>query len=234
MVYPRFVERDDLQRALEQAIADLDAFTHSVSHDLRFPLRVIDGYTSALEEDCGHQLDDTAKSYMASVRGGVARMEKMIAALVELSRISRVPERTALDLSALAHQAIADLRKKDARQVDVEIADGLTADADRSMVQALFASLLGNAWKFTGRAEAPRIEVGRDASAFFVRDNGVGFDSSRADRLFAPFRRMHAADEFPGLGVGLANAQRVIARHGGRIWAEAVPGRGATFYFTLA
>jgi signal transduction histidine kinase len=225
----------DLQRARDQAIADLDAFTHSVSHDLRFPLRVIEGYTKALEEDCASQLDEQGRSYMSSIRGGVQRMEKMIAALVDLARMSQAPDRAAVDLSALAHAAIAELRRKGGdRQVTVEIADGLVGEGDRSMLKVVFANLLGNAWKFTGRVEAPRIEVGSVDGAVFVRDNGVGFDPTRADRLFSPFRRFHGSDDFPGTGVGLAMVQRAIVRHGGRIWAEAAIGRGATFYFTRA
>jgi signal transduction histidine kinase len=234
LIYPRLVT-DDLERARDQAIADLDAFTHSVSHDLRFPLRVIEGYTKALEEDCAGQLDEQGKSYMSSIRGGVQRMERMIAALVELARMSQKPDRAPVDLSALARVAIADLRRKAGdRQVTVEIADGLVGEGDRGMLQIVFASLLGNAWKFTGRVEAPRIEVGSADGAIFVRDNGAGFDPTRADRLFAPFRRFHSAEDFPGTGIGLAMAQRAIARHGGRIWAESAVGRGATFYFTLS
>jgi signal transduction histidine kinase len=223
------------ERARNQAIEDLDAFTYSVSHDLRFPLRVIEGYTRALEEDCAAQLDEQGRSYMTSIRGGVARMERMITGLVDLARISRSPERAPVDLSAMARSAIAGIRKRQAeREVTVEIADGLVGEGERTMLQVVFEHLLGNAWKFTGKNPAARIEVGTSAGAVFVRDNGVGFDAARADRLFAPFRRFHGGDEFPGTGIGLAMAQRVIVRHGGRIWADSTVGNGATFYFTLS
>jgi two-component system, NtrC family, sensor kinase len=222
---------DDPAARLE---AELEAFSYSVSHDLRFPLRVIDGYARALDEDYGAQLDDQARSFIAAIRGGVQRMETMIERVQELSQITRSPlARDDIDVTAMARDELAKLAAGATREVAIEISPGLVAHADRVLLRRALASLLSNAWKFTGRATQARIEVGKTGDTWFVRDNGVGFDSERADRLFAPFRRFHRAEEFPGDGVGLATAQRAIARHGGRIWAESAAGEGATFYFTL-
>ncbi|HTA21045.1 MAG TPA: response regulator, partial [Polyangia bacterium] len=223
---------------LERANQALDSFSYSVSHDLRAPLRAIDGFSRALAEDCADVLDARGRDHLARVSRGVARMSSLIEALLDLARLSRANVATdVVDLSSLASAVVADLRQAaPARDVVVEIADHLVAHGDRRLLNVVLVNLLGNAWKFTGRTPEARITVGREDGGerpFFVRDNGAGFDVSYAKRLFAPFQRFHGADEFEGTGIGLATVQRVIAKHGGRIWADAAPDRGATFYFTL-
>ena len=228
---------------LERANRDLDSFSYSVSHDLRAPLRAIDGFSRALAEDCADVLDERGREHVARVHRGVARMSSLIEALLDLSRLSRVEVSSEdVDLSALANAVVADLRQASpTRTVIVDIADGLVARGDRRLLNVVLVNLLGNAWKFTGRVPEARITMGREDGGerafgerpFFVRDNGAGFDVNYAKRLFAPFQRFHGANEFEGTGIGLATVQRVIAKHGGRIWAEAAPDRGATFFFTL-
>ena len=223
---------------LERANRELDAFSYSVSHDLRAPLRAIDGFTRKVVADHSAALGDEGRGYLERVRRGVARMTALIDALLELARISRTPlQKDEVDLSALAGEVAADLRAAaPERAVTVEIAPGLRARGDRRLLSVVLVNLIGNAWKFTGRTDGARIDIARHAGApptFVVRDNGAGFDAAHADRLFAPFQRFHQASAFDGTGVGLATVQRVVSRHGGRIWAESAPGQGAAFFFTL-
>ena len=223
---------------LERANRELDAFSYSVSHDLRAPLRAIDGFTSVLVTDHAAALNDEARGYLERVRRAVERMSGLIEALLELARISRATlTKGEVDLSALAGEVVADLRLAHPdREVIVDVAPGLRARGDRRLLTVVLVNLIGNAWKFTGRTPAARIEVARhadEAHAFVVRDNGAGFDMAHAARLFGPFQRFHQATEFAGTGVGLATVQRVVSRHGGRIWAESIPGCGAAFFFTL-
>lgn len=230
--------RRDWVERLEQANRELDAFSYSVSHDLRAPLRAIDGFSRALQEDCGPQLDDVGREHLDRICAGVRRMSTLIDALLELSRVSRATlESETVDISALATSVAADLRAADPIPgMTVDIAPDLRCRGDRALLEIVLVNLLGNAWKYTSRTTDPRIELGRDAtdpSTFFVRDNGAGFDMVYADRLFGPFQRLHSEDDFEGTGVGLATVQRVIARHGGRIWAEAAVGKGATFFFSV-
>jgi signal transduction histidine kinase len=231
--------RREWARELERANQELEAFSYSVSHDLRAPLRAIDGFAKILIEDYGQKLDDQAGHYLGRVRTATQRMAELIDDLLELSRIARAPlNRERADVSALVRQILADLAERDPqRSVRTSIREGLVADADPRLLAVVLENLLGNAWKFTARSDDPGIEVGQerrdDAWSFFVRDNGAGFDMAYAARLFAPFQRLHDESEFPGTGIGLATVQRVISRHGGRIWAEAAPRKGATFYFTL-
>jgi signal transduction histidine kinase len=231
--------RREWARELERANQELEAFSYSVSHDLRAPLRAIDGFAKILIEDYGQQLDDQASHYLGRVRTATRRMAELIDDLLELSRIARAPlNRERADVSALVRRILADLAERDPqRSVRTSIPEGLVADADPRLLAVVLENLLGNAWKFTARSDDPRIEVGRErrdeAWSFFVRDNGAGFDMAYAARLFAPFQRLHEESEFPGTGIGLATVQRVISRHGGRIWAEAALGQGATFYFTV-
>jgi len=237
------VELSRMRRAwiaeLERTNRELDAFSYSVSHDLKAPLRIIAGFTQALAEDYSKSLDDQARSYISYIADGVQRMTALIDALLELARISRAPlTKHAVNLTALAHTVVTDLQHGNpARVVTVEIAPDLHVRGDRHLLSVVLVNLIGNAWKFTSQTESPRIEVGRSPDAreptFFVRDNGAGFDMARAKRLFSPFQRLHAAADFAGTGIGLATVQRVIGRHGGRIWAEAAVGKGATFFFTL-
>lgn len=227
-VVHRLIDVTELVVRQEQAESALDAFGFSVGHDLRFPLRVIDGYTRALDEDCAEQIDAQGRDYIKAIRGGVARMEAMIESLRELTRIGREPfERVTVDITALARELVG----KHAGSRDVEIADGLTAHADRKLIATALGQLIDNAWKFTANTKAARIAIGSADGALFVRDNGSGFDA-RAERLFTPFRKLHATD-VPGVGMGLAIAKRAITRHGGRMWAEAAPGQGATIYFVV-
>jgi PAS domain S-box-containing protein len=218
---------------------ELEAFSYSVSHDLRAPLRSIDGFSQALLEEYGDRLDTTGEDYLRRVRSAARRMGELIDDLLDLSRVTRREMRHELvDLSALARAVMAELQKSDpARPVKVVIADGLVAAGDAQLLRLVLENLLGNAWKFTSKQPAPRIELGafdRDGHrVFFVRDNGVGFDMAYAHKLFGAFQRLHGMTEFPGTGIGLATVQRIIHRHGGEVWAEAEVGRGATFSFTL-
>jgi signal transduction histidine kinase len=225
---------------LEAANHELEAFSYSVSHDLRAPLRSIDGFSRALEEDAADVLDANARDHLGRVRGAVSRMNSLIEDMLELARVTRVPLRhEPIDLTAQARLIVGDLAfQNPLKRFDVQVADGLAAEGDPSLVRAVLENLLGNAFKFASRTASPRIEVGRiekrGETIFFVRDNGAGFDQAHAQKLFAPFQRLHTAAEFPGTGVGLATVQRIVRRHGGRIWAEARPGEGATFWFSLA
>ena len=224
---------------LEAANAELDAFAYSVSHDLRAPLRSIDGFSLALLEDSGERLDQGGRDHLKRVRAATQRMGVLIDDLLRLARVSRTElQRAPVDVSALARSVVAELaRGAPERQVEVAIADGLVADADPRLLRVVFENLLGNAWKYTGKQPGGRIEVGtgqRDGErAFHVRDDGVGFDMAYAGKLFGAFQRLHSGAEFEGTGVGLATVQRIVHRHGGRVWAESAVGQGATFYFTL-
>ncbi len=225
-------EEDDAVN--ERLAVELEAFRYAVSHDLRFPLRVIDGFSRALEEDYSDKLDGDGTQYLSSIRRGVARMETMVARLDELLRLAGATVMAVeLDVSALATAVVETTRAKYAHVVTVEIASGLVAVGDRALVEVAFAALIDNAFKFTAKAPAATVSIGRDGDAFVVRDNGTGFDGN-ADRLFSPFRRLHTGNEVPGDGIGLAIVQRVAARHGGRVWAVAKPGGGAALFLTLS
>jgi len=224
-------------RQLAAANRELEAFSYSVSHDLRTPLRAIRSFTQMLEEDAGPQLDETSRDHLNRVLAATARMSDLIDALLELSRISRVAiQRSTVDLGAIATAVVDELRVRDPeRQVEVVIAPNLVASADPRLARALLDNLVGNAWKFTSKTPAARIEVGvsdEAERAYFVRDNGAGFAMAHAAKLFAPFQRLHGTD-FAGTGVGLATVRRIVERHGGRIWADGEVGAGATFWFTL-
>jgi signal transduction histidine kinase len=225
--------------ALAAANSELEAFSYSVSHDLRAPLRSIAGFADLLQERTGHELDAEALDYLQRVKKAAARMGALIDDLLNLSRVSRRDlSRRRVDLSRLAEAAIGDLRDAEPdRVVATTVAPDLAADADAGLMQILFANLIGNAWKFSRDAGQARIEVGCERvdgqAVFFVRDNGVGFPMEHADRIFAPFARLHTEREFKGTGIGLAIVARIVRRHGGRIWAEAEEGKGATFRFTL-
>src|SRR5437660_120947 len=224
---------------VEAANAELDAFAYSVSHDLRAPLRGIDGFSQALLEDYADRLDDAGKDYLTRVRSASQRMATLIDDLLNLSRVTRSEMHVGpLDLSALATGIAEGLQKRDpARRVEVAIAPGLHVSADPGLMRAVLQNLLENAWKFTGKLPDARIEVGSvphdGGRAYFVRDNGAGFDMTYVHKLFGAFQRLHGTQEFDGTGIGLATVQRVIHRHGGRVWAEGAVGDGATFYFTL-
>jgi PAS domain S-box-containing protein len=225
---------------LEAANRELEAFSYSVSHDLRAPLRSIDGFIRALVEDYENQFDETGRHYLDRIRAGSRRMEQLIEDLLKLSRVSRGGlERTEVDLAMLCRKVLGELAlNQPERSVAVAIPERLAVRADRHLLRVVLENLLGNAWKFTVKRENPRIEVGearsdKGESAVFIRDNGAGFDMAKAGKLFNAFQRLHTVQEFEGTGIGLAIVQRIIHRHGGQVWAEATPGEGATFYFTL-
>jgi signal transduction histidine kinase len=224
--------------ALEASNRELEAFAHSVSHDLRAPLRTISGFAQALEEDVGAGLGESGAASLARIRAATERMDELIRSLLNLSRISRSElHRTEVDLSAIASSIGADLaRAHPGRTVELVVASGLRADADQALVRVILTNLLENAWKFTARKERPRVEIGAtpgEETVYFVRDDGVGFDMAFASKLFGAFQRLHPTREFPGTGLGLATVQRAVHRHGGRVWAESEPDRGAKFSFTL-
>jgi PAS domain S-box-containing protein len=238
---------ESLERVVQQRTAELvaanrelEAFSYSVAHDLRVPVRAMSGFASILLEEHAKGLDEGATQCLQQIQRNATRMAELIDALLTLARVSRSELRPRVtDLSALAHEVVRELAIVDrSRHVDVVIQDDLTADVDPVLARTLFENLVGNAWKFSTQAAAPRIEVGTvdtdRGPAFFVRDNGVGFDMAFAEKLFVPFQRLHAVREFPGTGVGLATALRIVNRHEGGIWAEGRVGEGATFYFQLS
>lgn len=217
---------------------ELESFSYSASHDLRTPLRGIDGFAHIIEQDYGDKLDAAGHSHIARIRQASQRMAQLIDDMLDLARITRVVMgRRSVDVSALAHTILDNLKSDPDHAVEVVVAAGLSADADPGLLRAALEHLLRNAWKFTSQARNPRIEVGavetNNERSFFVRDNGAGFDASYAGKLFRPFQRLHRSNEFPGNGIGLVTVHRVVHRHGGRVWAESVLGEGATFYFTL-
>lgn len=224
---------------LEGANREFEAFSYTVSHDLRAPLRSMNGFSQALLEDYADTLDAQGKDYLQRVRAASQRMGQLIDATLRLSRLTRTKmQPKTLDLSALAKRIAAELRRtQPERVVEFIIAEGITAQGDAQMMGMMLRNLLGNAWKFTSKHPTARIEFGitpiEGAPVYFVRDDGAGFDMAYADKLFGAFQRLHTRDEFPGIGIGLATVQRIIHRHGGRIWAEGEEEKGATFYFTL-
>ncbi len=226
-------------RALEAANRELETFSYSVSHDLRTPLRAIDGFTRALEEDYGTGLDEKAHDYMERVRRATRRMGQIIDDLLLLSRLARRQLRSErVDLTALAGEVDAALRAaQPERIVDFSAAPGLCATGDSRLIRLVLENLLDNAWKYTSRKPRARITFGMENGAgeavFYVRDDGAGFDMAYADKLFGAFQRLHSSDEFPGSGIGLATVARIVQRHGGWTWAVGATGQGATFYFTL-
>ena len=240
-----------LNEALEQRVSDrtaqlqminqeLESFCYSVSHDLRGPLRAIDGFSEALEEELSETvLSEDAQRYLGRIRAATQRMGQLIEDLLNLSRVSRTEiSRQELDISSVAEEVVRNLQLMEPqRDVDVSIWPGMRATGDQRLIRVMLENLIGNAWKFTNGRDEARIEVGsmpdNGSTVFFVRDNGSGFDMAYSDKLFGAFQRLHSASEFPGTGIGLATVQRIINRHGGRIWVDAAPGKGARFYFTL-
>ena len=227
-------------RELSEANRELESFAYSVSHDLRAPLRAIDGFSRILVERYGNALDDSGRGYLGRVRKATERMAELIDALLTLSRISRSAlKMTELNLSELAGEVAASLADADPhRRVDVRIQRGMHVHGDRLLLLTLLDNLMGNAWKFTRDTPDAWIEVGMETDPegrpiWFVRDNGAGFDAGYTDKLFRPFQRLHSQDAFPGHGIGLASVKRIIERHGGEISAEGAVGKGATFRFTL-
>jgi signal transduction histidine kinase len=230
----------DANRELEGANRELEAFSYSVSHDLRAPLRAIDGFSRILVEDYSDRLDEEGEDYLGRVRAASQHMDNLIDDLLDLSRVSRGPLRKEIvDLGALATGIIEELeRSQPEREVEFVTEEGITAFADANLVGVALENLVNNAWKFTSREERARIELGSTTDeggerVFFLRDNGVGFDMAYAGKLFGAFQRLHASEDFEGTGIGLATVARIVRRHGGRVWAEGDAGEGATFFFTL-
>lgn len=227
------------KESLDGISRELESFSYSISHDLRAPLRHLIGFSGALLEDYGQGLEPTAKSYLDCIARAGRKMENLVDALLTLSRIGRQDMTLLkLDLGQIARSYSSCIRESDpARKVTFRIGEDLSARGDAVLMRTALEHLMENAWKFTGKKESATIEVGcseeQGGRVYYVRDNGAGFDMRFADRLFSPFQRMHREEEFPGLGIGLALVQRIINRHGGRIWVEAEPDKGATFYFTL-
>jgi signal transduction histidine kinase len=230
---------DERTAALRSTIAELEAFSYSVAHDLRAGVRAISGLASILLEDYAAAVDESGRGYLRRLRSASLTLGNMVDGLLELSRIARADfERREVDLSAMASELAREIRESDpARQAEFVIEPGVKASADPRLARIALENLLRNAWKFTGRHERARIEFGRAGGGatpvYFVSDDGAGFDMTHMHRLFGAFERLHAAGEFEGTGIGLATVRRVIERHEGRIWARAEPERGATFFFTL-
>lgn len=224
---------------LEIANRELEAFSHSISHDLRAPLRSIYGFSQVLVEDYAGRLDTQAKDYIERVHNATARMATLIDDLLELSRITRAQIHSRkIDLSKLGQEIVTELQKQQGdRIVEVVIQPGLTAEGDPQLLRVVLRNLLNNAWKFTAKQAQAKVEFGvsdtDQGTVYFVRDNGAGFNMAHAHKLFGVFQRLHAVSEFPGTGVGLASVQRIVQRHGGRVWGEGAVGKGATFYFIL-
>ncbi len=238
--------KENLQDEVEARTAELkninrelEAFTYSVSHDLRSPLRSIDGFGAALLEDCGEQLDETGKDYLGRMRSASQRMGKLIDSLLYLSRVSRQEVHfRAVDLVEIGNEVVDGLHEQySEKKYEFVCPKNLVCFGDRALLFIALQNLISNAWKYSANTIQPRVELGmverNGEQVFFVRDNGVGFDMKYVDKLFAPFQRLHGPDDFEGLGIGLATVARIVHRHGGEIWAEGIPGSGAVFYFTL-
>jgi light-regulated signal transduction histidine kinase (bacteriophytochrome) len=235
-----------VQAKLEQTVheqvllnRELEAFSYSVSHDLRAPLRSIDGFAQALREDWGDRLDETAQDQLARVRNAAQKMGRLIDDLLKLARLTRSQiQRSEVNLSRIAQEVCHELTERNpTRDVTWVIAEDLRAWCDPSLARILLENLLGNAWKFTSKTADAHIEFTRvpatDPPVFVVRDNGAGFDMRYVDKLFAPFQRLHADREFPGTGIGLATVQRIVRKHGGQVRPQAAVGHGAAFFFSF-
>jgi light-regulated signal transduction histidine kinase (bacteriophytochrome) len=230
------------QRTAELVVANknLEAFTYSVAHDLRSPLRTLSGYSEALREDYGDRLDETGRWYTERIQAATERMGALIDDLLNLSQVSRAEMSLGpVDLSTEVAAIAGELQTREpGRRVRFALQDGVWVNADRTLIRTVLQNLVENAWKYTAKRDGATIEFGTTAAedarvCCYVRDNGAGFDPAFGAKLFQPFQRLHAVTEFPGTGIGLASVRRIIERHGGRVWAEGAVGRGATFYFTL-
>jgi PAS domain S-box-containing protein len=235
------LEREVAERGaqLQAAQRELETFCYSVSHDLRAPLRHIDGFSRAVLDDHSETLDHQAREYLARIGQAAGKMSQLLDAMGLLARVARTElDRQTVNLSIMAQIIFLELKHRNQeRQVEFKVEDGVSVVADPRLIRQLMEILIGNAWKFTSKLAEAEIEFGTveqdGEKAYFVKDNGAGFDMEYAEKLFSIFHRQHRADEFEGSGVGLAIAQRIVGRHGGRIWAESAPGQGATFYFKI-
>ncbi len=233
-------ERKRIESELQLSNRELEAFSYSVAHDLRAPLRGINGFSLALLEDCADKLDPAGKDYLRRISDGATRMGQLIDALLGLARVTRKElRRESVNLTQLAEAVTKQLQAAEpGRTVVFDNQPNVLAQGDPQLLRAALENLLGNAWKFTGTREAGRVTFGstvqKGATVYYVSDNGAGFDMAYAAKLFTPFQRLHSASEFAGTGIGLATVQRIVTRHGGRIWAEGHVGQGASFFFTLS
>jgi len=238
-VSERTAELEQRSNQLEATLNELESITYTISHDLRTPLRAINGFGKIILLDYGHLLDEQGHDYLERIRDAAQQMGELIDSLLTLARLNhREINRAEVDLSKIAHQIAARLCANQPDRVsEFIITDGITANADRSLIGSVMEHLLSNAWKFSARSEKTRIEFGEtqhdNRPTYYVRDNGVGFDMQYAKKLFGTFQRLHHVDEFPGIGIGLAVVYRILQRHGGRIWAKSEPGKGTTFYFSV-
>lgn len=229
----------ELRNQVDSIAKELESFRYSVSHDLRAPLRAIDGFSGILEEEHAKALDEEGRHCLQIVRSSAARMGQLIEDLLLLVRVGRGElSRQSINLSEMAREVATALQHKEPeRKVSFTVQEGIVADADPRLLRIVIENLLGNAWKFTAKTAEPRVEFGAveqaEGTVFFVRDNGVGFNMEYAGKLFNPFQRLHSEAEFPGTGIGLAVVRRIVDRHGGRVWVEAAVDRGATVFFTL-
>jgi light-regulated signal transduction histidine kinase (bacteriophytochrome) len=225
--------------ALEMANDELKAFSYSVSHDLRSPLRVIDGFSQVVLEDYSNAIDEVGKDFLQRIRNGTHHMEEIIDAMLSLSRVSHVDMKPQdVDLSAIAKSILREFQDSEPKRIaTVEVMRGIRAMADKSLIYIVLENLLGNAWKYSKKKQKAYVEFGAKIkggqTVYFVRDNGAGFEMKYVDKLFGAFQRLHSLEDFEGTGIGLVTVSRIIRRHGGEVWAEAQPGQGATFYFTL-
>jgi two-component system sensor histidine kinase/response regulator len=232
-------EQAELVRDLEHKNRELESFSYAVSHDLQAPLRRIESFSRAVEESQAERLDDSGRHYLGRVREACRQMSELIDDVLYLARVTRAEMREhEVDLSGLVELLLERLREAEPdRAMESKVRPGVTVMADGQLLRIALENLLANAWKFTAREPGPRIEFGMTSvggePTYFVRDNGAGFDMAYVERLFGPFQRLHRQSDFAGTGIGLATVQRIIHRHGGRVWAEGLPGQGATFYFTL-
>lgn len=237
------LQRSAGERAMRRRIAELEAanrelesFAHSVSHDLSAPLGSIVGFTQALEMDYAGRLDEPAREYFGWIREGCRQLRERIDGLLQISRVAKHEmQRESVDLSSIARAIAASLQQSaPQRPVRFEIRDGVRANGDERLLRAVLENLMANAWKFTRKRDEARIEFGAAAGAYYVRDNGAGFDPAHAAKMFRPFQRLHSTRDFEGAGIGLATVQKIVERHGGRAWAEGEVEKGATIYFTTA
>ncbi|MGM0651296.1 MAG: PAS domain-containing sensor histidine kinase, partial [Bacillota bacterium] len=225
---------------LEAANRELDAFTHSASHDLRSPLNRISGFSNALLEDCSDQLDPQSRDYLQRINSSCEHMKLLIDDLLKLSRVSQMQvSREPVELSVLANIYLKELMDSEPnRQAEIVNTPGLVVEGDTALLRIALENLLGNAWKYTGGKEKARIEFGSmvqdEKEVYYIRDNGTGFDMKHAEKIFTAFQRLHDSKKYPGTGIGLSIVSRIISRHGGEIWAEGEPGKGACFFFTLS
>lgn len=238
-VYTELEQRvRDRTHELQAANQELEAFAYTLSHDLRSPLTLLNGFSSVLQIRYAQQLDNQGKDYLAQIQKAVNRINLQIEGMLLLHHVKRAEiQWQTVDLSSIAREIMANLQAGDlARSVEVAIADSLIAQGDSVLLRVVLENLLSNAWKYSAKTPHTRIEFGyiENSAAFYIKDNGAGFDMNHADKLFQPFQRLHARQQFSGNGIGLASVARIIERHSGRIWAEAAPDRGATFFFTLS